>query len=120
MTVLGHKTAETSFCKKMLSKVEFFRQNFSNKTPKQKWLILFNFTSRTLELIGLRFMNDGTIYWRSYVPGLSLVAYCLLLSYTVIYHLSSSNFKELLYPICVVGICVSVSITILNNDDLIK
>lgn len=93
------------------AKFKLLKKSFLNKTPKQKWLFLFNFTNFTLKLSGQRSLADGKLNWRSYIYCVLAVVYYTLLPYSVIYHIANNNFVESLFPLCMFGVAVSVSIS---------
>lgn len=94
----------------ILTKFESLKKRFLTKTPKQKWLLLFNFTNSAWEFSGQRFLTDGKLYWRSYICCALAAFYFTLLPYSSAYHISQNNFGQSLFPICMLGIITSVSV----------
>lgn len=39
------------------------------KSPKQKWLIVYNAAKIPSEMIGIRVFGDARVNWYSYMPG---------------------------------------------------
>lgn len=89
--------------------IESIKSYFSNKTPKQKWLFLFDWTRLAWEYVGQDFMTDGKLYWRSYILCVLTAIYVTLCPYSVVYHISNRNFRQSPLPLCMLGITVSVS-----------
>lgn len=78
------------------------------KTPRQKWLLLFNFTNFASNSIGLRTLTDGRIYWWSYSSGVLLGTYAILLPYSIVYSICTGNVASGLNACCASGLVVSV------------
>lgn len=94
------------------TKIELLKNWFLNKNPKQKRLLLFNFTNSAMEFTGQRFLTDGKLFWHSYINCVLAGCYFILLPYSIVFHISQRNFGESLYPICMLGIVTSVSVAL--------
>lgn len=95
-------------CKMYLLRYSAAKQSIANKSPKQKWQIIVDFTSFVLKIAGLSFLTEDRIYWWSYSSGLTLFIYFILAPYSVIYHIHRGDLSSALNPVCILGVCISV------------
>lgn len=82
---------------------------WAQKTPKQKWTVLYDlaeFLSGLLQIRTLCGRQNGPF---AYLPIVSGCAYFALLIYTVSYYILIGRFRECLSSFCISGLIVSVS-----------
>lgn len=89
--------------------IRLFRLNWSSKTPKEKWLFLYNLPKVMFEIVGVKVFTTNEVNWYSQLGNCLIIYYISMCSYTLYYYHCK---HELVYGIrclCGMGILISVS-----------
>lgn len=103
------ESTKTSIWRDTSRRWRALKNDWRMKTPKQKWLLVYNVGAKMSDLIGVTVYGDMKNYWYSYVPGIMGIIYFLTVFYTSwIYYVKGEIFKGM-QPTCYFGIVISVS-----------
>lgn len=94
------------------SRYKDFKEKWHNKTPKEKWQSVYNFSKMTCEIIGIRVLSDIKNYWYTISCGLDGILYFVLVTYTVQYYFRRGEYIRSMECTCLIGIVVLVSFCI--------
>lgn len=92
----------------ILGKLWKFQSDWKNKTPKQKWNILYQFIRFMGDFIQVRVLSTCEVGLIGYIPALCAVLHLILAIYTIFYYCSIGSLSECLRTFCVSGIVASV------------
>lgn len=80
------------------------------KTPKQKWLIVYNAAKIPSEMIGIRVFGDAKVNWYSCMPGVLGLIYFYTVFYALWFYYQRNEVLRGLQATCTFGMVTSVSI----------
>lgn len=95
---------------KLVTQFKRFRKEWTEKSPKQKLQVVFNFGAKMFELCGVRVYTDMKVHWYSYLGALASVIYVILVSYTIWFFFKQGEYFKGLECTYTVGIVASVCI----------
>lgn len=96
------------------------RQEWPNRSPKQKWKVLSDIPDVLLKIFGIRILGDCRVYWLSFFPSCLVVNYVGLAIYTLIYYGIDGRFIFGTPCLCGAGIVATVSILTKNRQTRLK
>lgn len=92
-----------------LKKLQSKRFQWYEKTPKQKWQMIYDFTKSSAEIIGIHALGDMKNNWYSATIGLIILFYISTAAYTIYYYTNRGEFLRGSECLCCIGIVVTVS-----------
>lgn len=84
------------------------REDWPQKTPKQKWQVLCDIPDRLLAIFGIRVLQDCRVYWLSFFGSFLALNYFSLAIYTIVYFALDGRFWQGTRCLCGVGIVAAV------------
>lgn len=86
-------------------------ENWSKKSPKQKWQMVYDVANKCSEIVGIRFLSDNQRNWRGICCAVLLVYFYSTLIYTLVYYGVNGRFLSGFRCLCLFGIMVAVGVT---------
>lgn len=102
---------------KLLKQFKQFQREWTKKSPKQKWQVVFNFGAKSFELCGVRVYTDMKVHWYSYLLVLAALIYVIMVSYTIWFFFKQGEYFKGLECTYTVGIVTSVCISYFFDTD---
>lgn len=97
---------------KVLNKLKVLdnlKEEWRMKTPKQKWIFIYNIPAKLGELIGVRVLTDLKVFWYSYICLAAGFVQFSTVAYTVWIYYQRGRFLEGLQCTSTLGIVISVN-----------
>lgn len=91
-------------------------KNWSKKSPKQKWQMIYDIGNKCSEIVGIRFLSDNQLTWRGIGSAVLLVYFFLTLIYTLVYYGVNGRFLTGFHCLCLFGIMVAVGVPFSNHE----
>lgn len=88
-----------------------FREEWPNRTPKQKWQFLCDIPGVLLRIFGIRILQDCRVYWLSYFGSFLALNYFGLATYTLVYYAKQGRFIHGTICLCGAGIVCTVCLS---------
>ena len=88
--------------------IKHVKEKWMAKSPKQMWQSIYDFTDKTLKLIGIRVLDDMKNYWLTASLGLSVLIYYTVLIYTIQYYFKRDEYLRGMECNCVHGHVITV------------
>lgn len=85
------------------------KNDWQNKSPKQKWTSLYDVTKTITILVQDRFLTDYYIGIVSYFAFFAMTFHSILLVYTFYHNTKRDQFIDFLPCLCISGVCIGVS-----------
>lgn len=95
--------------KELRLKYQSVQENWSAKTPTEKWHAIHDIADMISRLVGIHAYSDLKVYWYSASCGILGMIYILLNIYTVQYYLRRGEFVRGMQCTYLVGMSVAVS-----------
>lgn len=108
-----HKSSTSNqkkYSKMLDSYLTKIRENWAQKTPKQKSEFIYNISDRAVRVVGVRVFVDDIKYWWTYSGFVSSSSYFAITIYTIAYHISHHQFQKFFNAVCLSGMSFSASI----------